>query len=93
MSRLLKASALLALGFISALALMRDGAHAERGEAVTTVDLPIQELRLFSEVLGIIRQNYAKHFAEQAQCLALFARTMWSRSPTVTCSRVPFAAC
>ncbi|WP_372694592.1 S41 family peptidase [Immundisolibacter sp.] len=60
MSRLLKASALLALGFISALALMRDGAHAERGEAVTTVDLPIQELRLFSEVLGIIRQNYVE---------------------------------
>ena len=60
MSKLLKASALIALGFFSALALMRDGAHAERGEAVASMDLPIQELRLFSEVLGIIRQNYVE---------------------------------
>lgn len=60
MSRLLKASALIVIGFISAVALMRDGAHAERAQTVASMDLPVKELRLFSEVLGIIRQNYVE---------------------------------
>ncbi|HEX2797448.1 MAG TPA: hypothetical protein VHN38_10205, partial [Immundisolibacter sp.] len=63
MSKLFKASALIAVGFFCALLLLRDGAHAERSEgtpAGATMDLPVQELRLFSEVLGIIRQNYVE---------------------------------
>ena len=63
MSKLLKASALIAVGFFCALLLLRDGAHAERSEgtpAGVTMDLPVQDLRLFSEVLGIIRQNYVE---------------------------------
>lgn len=64
MSKLLKASALIVLGFVSALALMRDSAHAERGETVASMDLPVQELRLFSEVLGIIRQNYVEPISD-----------------------------
>jgi carboxyl-terminal processing protease len=63
MSKLLKASALIAVGFFCALLLIRDGAHAERSEGTptgATMDLPVQELRLFSEVLGIIRQNYVE---------------------------------
>ena len=63
MSKLLKASALIAVGFFCALLLLRNGAHAERNEGVpagATMDLPVQELRLFSEVLGIIRQNYVE---------------------------------
>lgn len=63
MSKLLKASALIAVGFFCALLVLRDGAHAERSDPVpagATMDLPVQELRLFSEVLGIIRQNYVE---------------------------------
>jgi len=63
MSKLFKASALIAVGFFCALLLLRDGAHAERTEgapAGATMDLPVQDLRLFSEVLGIIRQNYVE---------------------------------
>ncbi|WP_372718983.1 S41 family peptidase [Immundisolibacter sp.] len=63
MRKLLKASALIAIGFFTGLLLMRDGAHAERPETAAvgpTMDLPVQELRLFSEVLGIIRQNYVE---------------------------------
>lgn len=63
MSKLLKASALIAVGFFCALLVLRDGAHAERSDAVpagATMNLPVQELRLFSEVLGIIRQNYVE---------------------------------
>nr|AMK59544.1 carboxyl-terminal protease [uncultured bacterium UPO71] len=63
MSKLFKASALIAVGFFCALLLIRDGAHAERSEGTptgATMDLPVQELRLFSEVLGIIRQNYVE---------------------------------
>jgi carboxyl-terminal processing protease len=63
MSKLFKASALIAVGFFCALLVLRDGAHAERSDAApagATMDLPVQELRLFSEVLGIIRQNYVE---------------------------------
>lgn len=63
MSKLLKASALIAVGFFCALLLLRDGAHAERSEGApvgAAMDLPVQDLRLFSEVLGIIRQNYVE---------------------------------
>ncbi|HEX2797600.1 MAG TPA: S41 family peptidase, partial [Immundisolibacter sp.] len=63
MSKLFKASALIAVGFFCALLVLRDGAHAERSDPVpagATMDLPVQELRLFSEVLGIIRQNYVE---------------------------------
>lgn len=63
MSKLLKGSALVAVGFFCALLLLRDGAHAERSDAPAVaagMDLPVQELRLFSEVLGIIRQNYVE---------------------------------
>jgi carboxyl-terminal processing protease len=63
MSKLFKASALVAVGFLCALLLLRDGAHAERSEgtpAGAAMDLPVQDLRLFSEVLGIIRQNYVE---------------------------------
>nr|ART36029.1 B19 [uncultured bacterium] len=63
MSKLFKASALIAVGFFCALLLLRDGAHAERSEgtpAGVAMDLPVQDLRLFSEVLGIIRQNYVE---------------------------------
>nr|ART36342.1 C779 [uncultured bacterium]ART37732.1 E204 [uncultured bacterium] len=63
MSKLLKASSLIAVGFFCALLLLRDGAHAERSEgtpAGAAMDLPVQDLRLFSEVLGIIRQNYVE---------------------------------
>ncbi len=67
MRKLLKASALIAIGFFTGLLLMRDGAHAERPETHAvgpTMDLPVQELRLFSEVLGIIRQNYVEPVAD-----------------------------
>ena len=67
MPKLVKASALIAIGFFTGLLLMRDGAHAERPEASAvgpTMDLPVQELRLFSEVLGIIRQNYVEPVAD-----------------------------
>jgi len=63
MSKLLKASTLIAVGFFCALLVLRDGAHAERSDgalAGASMDLPVQELRLFSEVLGIIRQNYVE---------------------------------
>ncbi|MDD3651970.1 MAG: S41 family peptidase [Immundisolibacter sp.] len=62
MSKLLKASLLIAAGFSCALLLQRGGAHAERsdGSPAAGMDLPVQELRLFSEVLGIIRQNYVE---------------------------------
>ena len=62
MSKLFKASLLIAAGFSCALLLQRGGAHAERsdGSAAIGMDLPVQELRLFSEVLGIIRQNYVE---------------------------------
>lgn len=63
MSKLLKASSLIAVGFLCSLLVLRDGAHAERSDAAPAgapMDLPVQELRLFSEVLGIIRQNYVE---------------------------------
>jgi carboxyl-terminal processing protease len=62
MSKLFKASLLIAAGFSCALLLQRGSAHAERGDGspVVGMDLPVQELRLFSEVLGIIRQNYVE---------------------------------
>lgn len=62
MSKLFKASLLIAAGFFCALMLQRNGAYAERSDAPvpTGMDLPVQELRLFSEVLGIIRQNYVE---------------------------------
>lgn len=61
MSKLFKASLLIAAGFFCALLLQRNGAHAERADAAPAgMDLPVQELRLFSEVLGIIRQNYVE---------------------------------
>jgi carboxyl-terminal processing protease len=62
MSKLFKASLLIAAGFFCALMLQRNGAYAERSDAAvpTGMDLPVQELRLFSEVLGIIRQNYVE---------------------------------
>jgi carboxyl-terminal processing protease len=62
MSKLFKASLLIAAGFLCALMLQRNGAYAERSDAAAPpgMDLPVQELRLFSEVLGIIRQNYVE---------------------------------
>jgi carboxyl-terminal processing protease len=63
MSKLFKASLLIAAGFLCALMLQRNGAYAERSDGAATptgMDLPVQELRLFSEVLGIIRQNYVE---------------------------------
>lgn len=66
MSKLFKGAALLVAGFFCALLVMRDGAHAERSDAASTegLALPVQELRLFSEVLGIIRQHYVEPVAE-----------------------------
>ncbi|HEY0675095.1 MAG TPA: S41 family peptidase [Immundisolibacter sp.] len=67
MSKLFKASTLIAVGFFCALLVLRDGAHAERSDAAqagATMNLPVQELRLFSEVLGIIRQNYVEPVSE-----------------------------
>ena len=63
MSKLFKASLLIAAGFFCALMLQRNGAYAERSDAAATqagMNLPVQDLRLFSEVLGIIRQNYVE---------------------------------
>jgi carboxyl-terminal processing protease len=63
MSNALKGAALVAAGFLCALLLLRDGAHAERADsapAAAGLELPVQELRLFSEVLGIIKQHYVE---------------------------------
>ena len=61
MSNALKGATLVVVGFFCALLLLRDGAHAERTDAPATgLELPVQELRLFSEVLGIIRQHYVE---------------------------------
>ena len=63
MSKLFKASLLIAAGFFCALMLQRNGAYAERRDVAATqagMNLPVQDLRLFSEVLGIIRQNYVE---------------------------------
>ena len=63
MSNALKGAALVAVGFFCALLLLRDGAHAERADgapAPAGLELPVQELRLFSEVLGIIKQHYVE---------------------------------
>ena len=66
MSKLFKGAALVVAGFFCALLVIRDGAHAERSDAQSTesLGLPVQELRLFSEVLGIIRQHYVEPVAE-----------------------------
>lgn len=60
MSKVFKGATLVVVGFVCALLVLRDGAHAERsdGSAAQGLELPVQELRLFSEVLGIIRQHY-----------------------------------
>jgi len=66
MSKLFKGAALVVAGFLFALLVMRDGAHAERsdGSSAEGLGLPVQELRLFSEVLGIIRQHYVEPVTE-----------------------------
>ncbi|MFZ5493250.1 MAG: S41 family peptidase [Pseudomonadota bacterium] len=62
MSKVFKGATLVVVGFVCALLVLRDGAHAERsdGGAAQGLELPVQELRLFSEVLGIIRQHYVE---------------------------------
>ena len=62
MSKVFKGAALVVVGFVCALLVLRDGAHAERtdGAPAAGLELPVQELRLFSEVLGIIRQHYVE---------------------------------
>ena len=62
MSKVFKGAALVVAGFFCALLVLRDGAHAERtdGAPAAGLELPVQELRLFSEVLGIIRQHYVE---------------------------------
>ncbi|WP_428301189.1 S41 family peptidase [Immundisolibacter sp.] len=64
MSKALRGAALVVAGFFCALLVLRDSAHAERADGAPAVaaglELPVQELRLFSEVLGIIRQHYVE---------------------------------
>jgi carboxyl-terminal processing protease len=66
MSKVFKGATLVVVGFVCALLVLRDSAHAERsdGGAAQGLELPVQELRLFSEVLGIIRQHYVERVTD-----------------------------